>query len=336
MGERAGEGRTATFVRMSAQPMSSPIAPASDGALLDAYSRAVVDAAERVRPSVVNLQVRAANGRRAGGGSGFVFTRDGMVITNQHVVQGAASVVASLPNGETCTARMIGEDAHTDIAVLRIVADDAVPVTFGDSAALKPGQVAIAIGSPFGFDTTVTTGVVSALGRSMRARSGRLIDEIIQTDAALNPGNSGGPLATSRGEVIGVNTMVIAGAQGLCFAIGANTAQWVAARLIRDGRVRRAKLGVAAQPARVPRAVARAEGLAVESGVLVADVEHGSPADVAGFKRGDVLVAIDADPIGGVDALHRALGEERIGRTCLAKVVRAGRVREVIVVPREG
>ena len=327
--------RAASFVRMSAHPLSSPLAPIDDGAPLDAYSNAVVAAAERVRPSVVNLQVRDANKRRGGAGSGFVFTRDGMVLTNQHVVNGAHEVVASLPNGETCRARTIGEDAHTDIAVLRIVADDAVPVTFGDSSALKPGQVAIAIGSPYGFDTTVTTGVVSALGRSMRSRSGRLIDEIIQTDAALNPGNSGGPLATSRGEVIGVNTMVIAGAQGLCFAIGANTAQWVASRLIRDGRVRRAKIGVSAQPARVPRAVARAEGLVVDSGVLVSEVETGSPADVAGLKRGDVLVAIDAEPIAGVDALHRALGEERIGRTCLARVLRAGKVREVFVVPRE-
>ncbi len=170
---------------------------------------------------------------------------------------------------------------------------------------------------------------------AMRSRNGRLIDEIIQTDAALNPGNSGGPLATSRGEVIGVNTMVIAGAQGLCFAIGANTAQWVASRLIRDGRVRRAKIGVSAQPVRVARAIARAEGLAVDSGVLVSEVETGSPADVAGLKRGDVLVAIDAEPIAGVDALHRALGEERIGRTCLARVLRGGKVREVIVVPRE-
>ncbi|MBI3792115.1 MAG: trypsin-like peptidase domain-containing protein [Gemmatimonadetes bacterium] len=333
MGERAGGWRATRLVRMESHAISSWDIP--DAALLDAYSQAVVDATDRVRPSVVHLQVRGPGGRRGATGSGFVFTRDGLVLTNQHVVNGAREVVAALPNGETCRARTVGEDEHTDLAVLRIVADDVVPVTFGDSAALKAGQVAIAIGSPFGFETTVTTGVVSALGRSMRSRSGRLIDEIIQTDAALNPGNSGGPLATSRGAVVGVNTMVIAGAQGLCFAIGANTAQWVAARLIKDGRVRRAMLGVSAQPARVPRATARALGLAVEGGVLVAEVERGSPADFAGLARGDVIVAIDAESIGGVDAMHRALGEERIGRPCQVRVLRAGAVREVIVVPRE-
>lgn len=320
---------------MTDLPLDTAQPATDDGALLDAYSRTVADAAERVRRSVVHLAVRGAVGRRAGTGSGFVFTRDGMVLTNQHVVQGAREVVASLANGERCRARLVGEDAHADLAVLRIVADDAIPVTFGDSATLRPGQVAIAIGSPFGFETTVTAGVVSALGRSMRARSGRLIDDVIQTDAALNPGNSGGPLATSRGAVIGVNTMVIAGAQGLCFAIGANTAQWVASRLIRDGRVRRARLGVAMQPGRVPRALGRARGLDGDGAALVAEVEPGSPADLAGLARGDLIVTLDGAPVGGVDAMHRALGEERIGRPCALGVVRDGRWRDVIVVPGE-
>ncbi len=280
----------------------------SDDDLLDAYSQAVTSAAARITPSVVNV---VANKR--GGGSGFLFTPDGFLLTNSHVVTGAASLDVVLADGSRCEASIAGNDPHTDLAVLRISAPNHVPARFGDSDAIRPGQLVVAVGNPYGFQCTVTAGVVSALGRTMRAQSGRLIDNVIQTDAALNPGNSGGPLVDSRGEVIGVNTAVILPAQGICFAIGINTAKFVAARLIRDGRITRSYIGVGGQSVPLHRRVVRFYNLPVESGVLVVSVEQGSPAEKAGLRDGDLIVGFGERSVSSVDDLHRILTEEEVG-----------------------
>ncbi len=290
-------------------------ASADDG-LLDAYSNAVIRAAERVGPSVVHISVfHGGRGRREdrGSGSGFVFTTSGYILTNSHVVHGATRVEVTLADGRKLDADPIGDDPETDLAVVRVHADGLSPVTMGDSRAVRPGQVAIAIGHPYGFQSTVTAGVVSALGRTLRARSGRLIDDVLQTDAALNPGNSGGPLVDSRGEVIGVNTAVILPAQGICFAIAVNTAKYVAGLLIRDGRVRRSRIGAAVQSVALPQAVVRRHDLSGEGGVLVASIEPGGPADRAGVEEGDVIVDLDGHPVSGIDDLHRLLTEDRVG-----------------------
>ena len=297
--------------------------------LHDAYSTAVMTAVERVSPSVALIEVEApapAGSRRrgtaAGSGSGFVFTPDGLVLTNSHVVSRATRIHATLPDGQRFRADLVGDDPETDLAVIRIEGPQLPAVALGDSEALRPGQLVVAIGNPYGFQYTVIAGVVSALGRSMRSRSGHLMDGIIQTDAALNPGNSGGPLVNARGEVIGVNTAVILPAQGLCFAIPIQTARRVAGLLIRDGRVRRAWLGVGGQNVPLPKRVATALRLAAPRGVMVVTVEPNSPAARAGLRERDIIVALDEQAIGSVDDLHRELTESRIGTRVRLAVVR--------------
>lgn len=319
---------------------------AGDHELLDAYSRAVVAAANRVGPAVVRVEVhrpvefRGRGGRSRsrevdGHGSGFVFTPDGFVLTNSHVVRGARRIEVEIPDSRSVPAERVGEDPDTDIAVLRIDADPLPYAALGDSSALRVGQLVVAIGNPLGFQSTVTAGVVSALGRSFRSTTGRLIDDVIQTDAALNPGNSGGPLVDSRGHVIGINTAVILPAQGICLAVGISTAKWVAARLIRDGRIRRAYIGVAGQSMRLDRSASRALGLPDEGGILVISTENGSPAARAGVRQGDVIIALDGHALGGVDDLHRLLTAERIDIPSQVSVLRQGERIGLTVVPEE-
>jgi S1-C subfamily serine protease len=303
----------------------------SDDELLDAYSRAVTGAVDVVGPAVVKVDVER------GGGSGVIFTPDGLILTNAHVVAGHDHPRITLPDGRSSVGDVIGRDRPTDLAVVRIGADaGSLPwATLGDSRAIRVGQVAIAIGNPFGFHHSVTSGVISALGRSLRTESGRLMDDIIQTDAALNPGNSGGPLVTTRGEVIGINTATILPAQGLCFAIASNTARFVASRLIRDGRIRRSFVGVAGQNVPIPRAIARSNQLAVSSGVFVVSVEPNSPAATAGLRDGDVIFACADTAVTGVDDLHRQLTEDRIGVETTFSILRGGARRDVRVVLSE-
>lgn len=293
-----------------------------DEGLLDAYSAAVVTAARTASPAVVNIEVKHAPKdsqgpyRRApmgGSGSGFIFTPDGLVLTNSHVVHGAAEIHVTLSDGRHYPARLIGDDPETDLAVLDIDAPNLSSVEFGDSSGIQVGQLVIAIGNPYGFQYTVTAGVVSNLARSFRSVNGRLIDNIIQTDAALNPGNSGGPLVDSHGRVIGVNTAIIPTAQGICFAIPGNTAQFVASRLIRDGRIRRSYIGVAGQNVPLHRRLVRYHKLEEETGMLVVGIEENSPAAKAGLREGDVIVALDAKVIRHIDDLQRLLTEERVG-----------------------
>lgn len=301
----------------------------TDRDLLDAYSIAVIRAVDQVGPAVVRIE------RPRGGGSGVLFTPDGFILTNSHVVEAAGTVVVTLPEGRSQPAAVIGRDADTDLAVLRIDGSDLPWAQLGDSRRLRVGQVVIAIGNPFGFHHSVTSGVVSALGRSLRSRSGRLMDDVIQTDASLNPGNSGGPLVTTGGVVVGINTAMILPAQGICFAIASNTVRFVASRLMRDGRIRRSYVGIAGQQTPIPRALARANALAAASGVLVASVEKDGPAAAAGVREGDVILGFDATPVTGVDDLHRLLTEERIGVAATLAVLRRGERRSVRIVPAE-
>ncbi len=303
--------------------------------LLDAYSNAVTTAAAKITPSVVNVEVRQKRrrGEAHGSGSGFFFTPDGFVLTNSHVIDGASQIDVRLLDGSRYSATIVGDDPHTDLAVIRISAPNQTSVAFADSDAIHPGQIAIAIGNPLGFQCTVTAGVVSALGRTMRARSGRLIDNVIQTDAALNPGNSGGPLVSSRGEVIGVNTAVILPAQGICFAIGSNTAQFVASRLIRHGRITRSYIGVAGQNVPLHRRVVRYYDLPSDSGVFVMSVEKGSPADRAGLRDGDIIVRYRDAAIASVDDLHRMLTEEQLGVAAKITAIRLTEKIEMEIVP---
>jgi S1-C subfamily serine protease len=318
--------------------------PPDDGALLDAYSLAVTAAVQKAGPAVVNIEVhgieRGVPSRRrprpeGGSGSGFLFTPDGLILTNSHVVHGAKRIEVTVQDGRHLEASLVGDDPDTDLAVIRVTGDELRHAILGDSATLRTGQLVIAIGNPFGFQATVTAGVVSALGRSLRARSGRRMDNIIQTDAALNPGNSGGPLVNSRGEVIGVNTAVILPAQGLCFAIPANTARWVASRLIQHGWIRRGYLGLGGQTAQLQRRLVLDHQLAEGSGMLVLHVEPGSPAQAAGIREGDVVVGFAGAPVGGVDDLHRLLTEGRIGVGTTLTVIRRAEKHEFTVLPAE-
>ena len=317
-------------------------APADDDSLLDAYSKAVVGAAEKISPSVVKIEVtQAARTRsgeereRQGGGSGFVFTPDGLILTNSHVVHGAARIQVSLPDGRQAAAHTIGDDPATDLAVIRIDAPGLLVAPLGDSQTLRVGQLVIAVGNPFGFQYTVTAGVVSALGRSLRSYAGRQIDDVIQTDASLNPGNSGGPLVTSNGEVVGVNTATIMGAQGLCFAIGINTAKFVASRLLQSGRIRRSYIGIEAQTAPLHRRLVRFYDLPRETGVVVLSVSENSPAQRAGLREGDVIISLDGKPVGGVDDLHRMLTEAKVGVMGSLVVLRRTEKLELPVLPEE-
>src|SRR5262245_31844677 len=311
--------------------------------LFDAYSTAVMSAVDRIGPSVVKIDVdlpktRGGRGRSReaqGSGSGFVFAPDGLVLTNSHVVSGASSIRVTLPDGRELIADLIGDDPHTDLAVLRVSASDVIAAPFGDSSLLKPGQLVIAIGNPLGFQHTVTAGVVSALGRSLRARTVRLMENLIQTDAALNPGNSGGPLVTSAAKVVGVNTAVILGGQGIAFAVPINTARYVVSSLLRDGRVRRSHLGVAGHNTPIGRMLVREHKLPVAQGVRITEVSTGTPADEAGLQAGDVIVDFASEPVSSIDDLHRLLTEDRIGQLLPLRILRRGELRRLLVVPRE-
>ena len=317
----------------------APESPVSDDALLDTYSRTVTRVAERVAPAVVNIRVRHGGHARQDGpggtGSGFVIAPDGYVLTNSHVVRNASKFEVTVADGQVFSAALVGEDPETDLAVIRVNASQLARARLGDSRSVRVGQIAIAIGSPFGFHQTVTAGVVSALGRSMRSQSGRLIDNVIQTDAALNPGNSGGPLVNSRGEVIGVNTAIIHPAQGICFAIASNTAEFVAAWLIKEGRIRRSWIGVAGQNVAIHRRVIRFHRLAVDHGILVAGFEPGSPASRAGLREGDIIVAFEGEPVSGIDDLHRHLVGAAIGIPAELTLIRHTEKLNLTVTPEE-
>jgi S1-C subfamily serine protease len=321
-------------------------APISDDDLFDAYSKAVISAAEKVSPSVVNIEIRKkTEGRRTthsrvpdekwGTGSGFIFTPDGFILTNSHVIHRANKIDVTLSDGRGFQGDLVGDDPETDLAVVRINGPKFTTAPLGDSQKIRVGQLVIAIGNPYGFQCTVTSGVVSALGRSLRSMSGRLIDNVIQTDAALNPGNSGGPLINSRGEVIGVNTAVILPAQGICFAIAINTAKFVAGKLIQEGKIRRSYIGLGGQNVPLHRRFVRFFHLPVESGVLVVSVEDQGPAQRAGLSEGDIIIGFDANPVAGIDDLHRNLTGDRVGVHVKLTVLRSSEKLEIDVVPEE-
>jgi S1-C subfamily serine protease len=306
-----------------------------DEDLLDAYSDAVTAAADRVGPAVVRVE-RVVQKGPGGIGSGVVISPDGLVLTNSHVVEGAKELRLTDPEGRSMEARLIGEDPDTDLALVRAgAARNLASATLGDSKKLRRGQLAVAIGNPLGFESTVTAGVISALGRSLRARTGRLIEDVIQTDAALNPGNSGGPLVSSRGEVIGINTAVIAGAQGICFAVASNTAQYVLSQILQHGRVRRGFIGVAAQTVAVPRRHARGAGIDNDLGAMITATDPNGPAQAAGLMSYDIVVRLDGEPVTGVDDMIRMLNGERIGRVVTFDVLRRGQLRSFEVKPTE-
>ena len=314
----------------------------ADPQLLDAYSRTVVDVVDRVGPAVASVAVtrqgrdRMGRTRRLeGAGSGFAFTPDGYLLTNSHVVSGASQIGVSLPDGRQFDAQLIGDDPDTDLAVIRVGAHDLPTVVLGSSRVLRVGQIAVAIGNPLGFQNTVTAGVISALGRSLRAQTGRLMDDVIQTDAALNPGNSGGPLVNSASQVIGVNTAVIPGAQSICFATGIDTARWVVSQLLAHGRVRRAWIGVGGTTVPLPRRLQRAFEIEQASAIRVSEVQKDSPAHVAGLEAGDFIIGIDGKPLAGIDELLRLLDATRIDRLCVLRVVRGARLLHLTLTPQE-
>jgi len=321
---------------------SSQVA-ADDAELLDAYSRAVSNVAEKVSPAVVHIAVqpRGAGGRASGpnqataSGSGAIFTPDGLILTNSHVVHNSRKLTVTTLDGSSSDASLIGEDPDTDLAVISIAGSNLPTVELGDSNRLKVGQLAIAIGNPFGFQCTVTAGVVSALGRSLRSYSGRIIDDVIQTDAALNPGNSGGPLVDSHGRVIGLNTAVILPAQGICFAIASNTARVIAGKLLKDGRVRRSYIGIMGHNVPLGRKLIRFHQLGIDSGILIEAVEPSSPSANAGLRPGDVIIALADQPVAGIDELHRILTEEKVGTRLEIVVLRGGRKEDLAIIPAE-
>ena len=337
---RRDRDRNATFVAdvSTFASVAGRAGSGQDEELLDAYSSAVVGVVEAVSPSVVHVQVRGSRQGRAaqGSGSGTILSPDGIVLTNNHVVEGASAIELALTDARRFPARVLGRDPDTDIAVLRAETTDRLPAArLGNSKKIKPGQIAIAIGNPLGFESTVTAGIVSAVGRSLRAQNGRLIGDVIQTDAALNPGNSGGPLVNSRAEVIGVNTAVIMGAQGICFSVAANTAQHVLTQVLQHGRVRRAKLGIAGDQVALPQRMRVRTGLTQESAVRVVEVQPGSPAQAGGLVPGDLIVALDADAVTGIDDIARVLDGTRIDKRVAVGVVRDGALRTVDIVPTE-
>jgi S1-C subfamily serine protease len=326
-----GDSDSAHFGAVRADPK-----PADDRHLLDAYSKAVVDVVEDVGPAVVRVSTLPDRARRqpGGTGSGVIISPDGLVLTNSHVVQSAKSARLALSDGRIVDSRLVGEDPHSDLALLRAVDGGALPfANLGNSKALKRGQLVVAIGNPLGFESTVTTGVVSALGRSLRASTGRLIDDVIQTDAALNPGNSGGPLVSSRAEVIGINTAMIAGAQGICFAVASNTASYVVSEIIRHGRVRRAYIGIAASTIPLQRRLSLAFGLKQSHGVAIADVAADGPAERSGLKAGDIIIALEHEIVTGADDLLRLLSGERIGANTSITVLTGTEMRTLVVTP---
>lgn len=314
-----------------------------DAVLHDAYSRSVMDASAKVSPAVVSVEVekkfRDKSGKvftqRAGGGSGFLLTPDGFLLTNSHVVRDATSVHVVVLDGQRFEAQIIGDDPHTDLAVLRIGGQGLFHAQLGDSSGLKVGQLVVAVGNPYGFQYTVTAGVVSALGRSLRTETGRLIDSVIQTDAALNPGNSGGPLLNSQGQVIGVNTAVIAPAQGICFAISSDTARTVFTEIIQHGKVRRGYLGFAGQSIILHRLNARVHGLEQPGGVLMSHIDKESPADRAGLSEGDIIVGLNNQSVSSIDDLHRILTGEKVGLTMPVRAIRHGKMVDLKVTPSE-
>lgn len=316
----------------------------ADGELLDAYSKAVINAAEKISPSVVNVEVHHASPHSRissryygayGAGSGFIFTHDGFIVTNSHVVHKAVQIEVALNDGRKLPAKLIGDDPYTDLAVVKVDASDLLPVQFGDSKALKVGQLVVAVGNPYGFKCTITSGVVSALERGLRTDSGRLIDGVIQTDAALNPGNSGGPLVNARGEVVGVNTAIIYPAQGICFAIPANAARIVAEKLIKDGRIRRGYLGMTGQDITKESQIIKTLGIECEKGVMIVGIDKDGPADKAGLTRYDIITALDDGPVETVDDLHRILIENRIDTNVSLTVIRMSEKLSVEIVPEE-
>ena len=325
----------------NATPLSASAAGANanaDGELLDAYSRAVIHVIETVSPSVVHIQVRGEQRGQVsrGSGSGVVVSPDGLILTNNHVVEGAADILVQLADGRSFRARVLGRDPDTDLAVLRGETSETLPAArLANSKTVRPGQLAIAIGNPFGFESTATAGIVSAVGRSLRAANGRLIGDVIQTDAALNPGNSGGPLVSSAAEVIGINTAMIMGAQGICFAVAANTALHVLTQVLLHGRVRRARLGIVGEQVPLPRRLRDRAGLVQESAVRVGDVQSGSPADRAGLRPGDVLVRIHGEAVTGIDDVSRILDGRLIGQHITVTLLRGEELLEVSLIAEE-
>jgi len=331
-------GARQSFVAADGNLASPSVSAQTDAQLLDAYSRTIVSVVERVGPAVgfITVRKRGRIREQRGSGSGFAFTPDGYLLTNSHVVHGASRIHVAFADGREFDADLVGDDPDTDLAVIRVGAHDLAQAALGTARNLKPGQIAVAIGNPFGFQNTVTAGVISALGRSLRAQTGRLMDDVIQTDAALNPGNSGGPLCDSAGEVIGLNTAIIPGAQSISFATGIDTARWVVSQLFAHGRVRRAFIGASGATAALPRILQRALSLDQASCVRVQEVHIGSPAHTAGLQDGDLVVGLDGVNVAGIDELRRLLDASRIGKLSVLRVVRRNRLLHLTLTPLDG